>query len=260
MSLPEFTQFFWRYQPIRKLTFSSITSGGRNNLGRITSFHRGGGISRRYRIVDFRRRFIGIPASVIRFERDPFRTAPLCLLCYSNGVLSYILAPKDLLVSKRMVLSGPLSPISPANALPLYAIPLGVFIHNINGAVRSGGKKALLLRKTNKLTIMKLPSSEIRGYSFSSYATIGRLEHIKPSLKLNKAGQNRWFNKRPIVRGVAMNPIDHPHGGGEGKTSGGRPSTSPWGILTKGYKTRNPRKNFTHIFVKRNSEKDSLNS
>jgi large subunit ribosomal protein L2 len=251
MYIPEYKEFFWRYQPIRKLTFSSIISGGRNNLGRITSFHRGGGISRRYRIVDYRRRFINIPAIVLRFEKDPFRTAPLCLLCYSNGVLSYILAPKDLLHNNRLILSGSSSPILPANALPLYAIPLGVNIHNIEGAIRAGGKKGTLLRKTNKLTVIKLPSSEIRGYHFSSYATIGKLERINDYIKLKKAGQNRWKNKRPVVRGVAMNPIDHPHGGGEGKTSGGRPSCSPWGILTKGYKTRNPRKKFTHIFNKR---------
>jgi large subunit ribosomal protein L2 len=255
MYSPDFKEFFWRYQPVRKLTFSSINSGGRNNYGRITSFHRGGGIPRRYRIVDFRRRFLGIPATIIRFEKDPFRNAPLCLLFYSNGVLSYILCPKDILTNKPFIYSGPDSPILPANALPLYAIPLGVAIHNINGAIRAGGVKGTTLRKTKKLTVIKLPSSEIRGYSYSSYATIGKLEYMNKYSIVSKAGRSRWQNKRPIVRGVAMNPISHPHGGGEGKTSGGRPSCSPWGILTKGYKTRNPRKIFTHVFKTRDSRK-----
>lgn len=254
MHTPDFAQFFWKYQPVRKLTVSTIVSGGRNNQGRITAFHRGGGVRRRYRIVDFRRRFIDVPATVIRFEKDPFRSAPLCLLCYSNGVLSYILAPKDLSPLKHRVMAGPASPIKPANALPLYAIPLGVFVHNVQSAVRAGGEKGVLLRRTNKLTVIRLPSSEIRGFLNSAYASIGTLATSGTS-NLLKAGRSRWLNRRPVVRGVAMNPIAHPHGGGEGKTSGGRHSCSPWGILTKGYKTRNPRKNFTHIFRKRKLHK-----
>jgi len=168
---------------------------------------------------------------------------------------SLYFATKDLLPSKRIISSGPYSPILPANALPLYAIPLGVAVHNINGAIRAGGTKATTLRKTKKLTVIKMPSLEVRGFLSSSYATIGKLECINSRLTLRKAGQARWKNRRPVVRGVAMNPIDHPHGGGEGKTSGGRPSCSPWGILTKGYRTRNPRKNFTHVFVTRDSRK-----
>jgi large subunit ribosomal protein L2 len=247
---PNILSLFWKYKPIYKLSCASIITSGRNNRGRITVFHRGGGIKHRYRIVDFRRRLINIPAKIIRFEKDPFRSALLTLLCYSNGILSYILTSKEI-ITNQQIISGNSVPILPANALPLWNIPLGVNIYNINGAIRAGGKKGQLLRKVKSLALIKLPSSEIRGFDHSFYGTIGTIQVSKNYSSLKKAGQNRWLNKRPIVRGVAMNPIAHPHGGGEGKTSGGRPSCSPWGILTKGFKTRNPRKNLVHIFKKR---------
>jgi len=192
-----------------------------------------------------------VPAAIVRFEKDPFRSAPLCLLCYSNGVLSYILAVRDLLKGRR-ILSGYNIPAEPANAMPISQVPLGYFIHNIAGSyIRVSGQKAQVLRHSNKATVVRMPSQEIRSFPKNAFATIGTIQKPRIVLSLRKAGRSRWLNRRPHVRGVAMNPISHPHGGGEGKTSGGRPSCSPWGILTKGYKTRNPRKIVTHILTTR---------
>jgi len=216
----------WRGTPISRLTLHSLSSCGRNNLGRVTVNHRVG-VSRRYRIVDFRRILRGIPACVIRLERDPFRNAPLALLCYSNGVLSYILASKNL-HDLRYIFSSNAAPIEPSNCLLLRNIPIGTHVFNIEPRqglggvfVRSGGMKSQILRKTDKFSIVRLPSGELRYIHSSLSATIGTIlsPHIFQT-KLRKAGQSMWLGHRPVVRGVAMNPIDHPHGGGEGKTSG----------------------------------------
>jgi len=230
-------------------------SGGRNNWGRITSFHRGGGHHRRYRLVDFRRLLIDIPARVIRFERDPVRRAPLALLLYSNGVLSYILAARNMR-SNIDVMSGNLAPVLPANNLSFKNIPIGTFVHNVEHRVglggtmiRTAGGKAQILRKSGQFSVLRLPSHEIRYISNNCHASIGTIlgSAYFRQRKLIKAGNKRWLGRRPIVRGVAMNPVDHPMGGGEGKTSGGRPSVSPWGILTKGFPTRSPRKLLTAV-------------
>lgn len=244
----------WRFSPLRKLTSAYSSSGGRNNHGRIVTFHRGAHHKNRFRIIDFRRRFLNIPAVVLRLEADFLRGTPLFLIVYANGLLSYILAVKDIKL-RSFISSGLRSPIIPGCATALKRIPMGQSVHNIDlrsglgGAyVRTAGTKAQILRKKLNFVILRLPSGELRAFNEESYATIGVIQQYSPfSHKLNKAGAKRWLGRRPIVRGVAMNPIDHPHGGGEGKTSGGRPSCSPWGILTKGYKTRSPRKVFTHI-------------
>jgi large subunit ribosomal protein L2 len=166
----------WRHIPVHKLTSAMINSSGRNNRGRITAFHRGGGAPRRYRVVDFRRRFYNIPAIPVRFERDPNRSAPLCLLCYSNGVLSYILGVRDLSATK-FIYSGSDSPLEPGNALPLSKIPIGYFIHNVGGSyIRGNGQKAQILRQTNNMTVLRMPSQEIRSFVNTTFATIGTIQ------------------------------------------------------------------------------------
>lgn len=248
----------WRFLPLYKLTAPRLSSGGRNNHGRIVTFHRGAHHKNRFRIIDFRRRFLNIPAFVLRIEADFLRGTPVFLIVYANGLLSYILAVKDV-KARSTLTSGPKSPILAGCATYLKRIPMGQSVHNIDfrpglgGAfVRTAGTKAQILRRKLNFVILKLPSGELRAFPQDSYATIGVIQQYAPfSHKLNKAGAKRWLGRRPIVRGVAMNPIDHPHGGGEGKTSGGRPSCSPWGILTKGYKTRSSRKVLTHIIKPR---------
>lgn len=252
----------WRSAPISKLTLASSSSGGRNNLGRIVTYHCGAHHKVRFRIIDFRRRFHDIPALVLRYERDPLRGTPLCLIVYANGVLSYIIGVKDV-KQKTIISSGISSQILPGCATMFKRIPMGQYVHNIENwqglggtFIRSAGTKAQILRKKQNFVILRLPSGELRAFNDKSYATIGVIAQSNPfKHKLTKAGHNRWLGKRPIVRGVAQNPIDHPHGGGEGKTSGGRPSCSPWGILTKGFKTRNPRKSFIHIIKTRHQSK-----
>lgn len=249
----------WRYQAIRKLIYPMLHINGRNNKGRITSYHRGAGVRRRFRNIDFQRFLSDVPAQVIRIEKDPFRNAPLALLYYSNGLLSYILAVTNLLTN-NLIVSSSNSLLDVGNNLPIKNIPLATLVHAVSSKnssyanlVRSAGTKAQILRKMPKtqFIVLKMPSSELRLFHSTTKATIGTIE--QPFLKraLRKAGAARWKGRRPIVRGVAMNPIDHPHGGGEGKTSGGRPSCSPWGILTKGVKTRSPRKLLTHIIKRR---------
>jgi len=250
----------WRGAPVSRLTISTVVSSGRNNFGRRLQ-HRGGGHSRRYRIVDFRRTFKSVPASILRFERDPFRTAPITLLCYANGVLSYILASKNL-HDLRYVFSSAAAPIEPSNCLPLRYIPIGTYIHNLEPRrglggllVRAGGTKAHILRKTKDYAVVRLPSGELRYVHLSLSATVGTI--LNPNLfrvKLRKAGQSVWLNRSVVVRGVAMNPIDHPHGGGEGKTSGGRPSVSPHGWLTKGFPTK--RNHLSHVIRTRRKTKE----
>ncbi|MBL0225000.1 MAG: 50S ribosomal protein L2 [Geobacteraceae bacterium] len=244
--------------PEKSLLVSQTKSGGRNSLGRLTSRHIGGGHKQKYRIIDFRREKTSIPAKVASIEYDPNRSARIALLHYVDGEKRYILAPLDLKVGDT-VISGPEADIKPGNALPLRAIPLGTIIHNIElkigkGAqlARSAGTFAQLMSKEGKYSQIKLPSGEVRLILQDCYATIGQVGNIDhENVNIGKAGRSRWLGKRPKVRGVAMNPVDHPHGGGEGRTSGGRHPVTPWGIPTKGYKTRTNKSSDRFIVKKR---------
>lgn len=244
--------------PEKTLLLTLKKSGGRNAVGRVTSRHKGGGHKQKYRIIDFRRDKISIPAKVASIEYDPCRSARIALLHYVDGEKRYILAPLDLRVGDTIV-SGPEADIKPGNSLPLKAIPLGTIIHNVElkigkGAqlARSAGTFAQLMAKEGRYSQVKLPSGEVRMVLQDCYATIGQvgnLDHEK--VNIGKAGRSRWLGKRPKVRGVAMNPVDHPHGGGEGRTSGGRHPVTPWGIPTKGYKTRTNKTSDRFIVKKR---------
>jgi len=244
--------------PEKSLLVSQTKSGGRNSFGRLTSRHIGGGHKQKYRIIDFRREKTSIPAKVASIEYDPNRSARIALLHYVDGEKRYILAPLDLKVGDT-VISGPEADIKPGNALPLRAIPLGTIIHNVElkigkGAqlARSAGTFAQLMSKEGKYSQIKLPSGEVRLILQDCYATIGQVGNIDhENVNIGKAGRSRWLGKRPKVRGVAMNPVDHPHGGGEGRTSGGRHPVTPWGIPTKGYKTRTNKTSDRFIVKKR---------
>jgi large subunit ribosomal protein L2 len=233
-------------KPEKSLTSSKLRTGGRNNVGRLTTRHRGGGHKRRYRIIDFKREKIGVPAKVAAIEYDPNRSARIALLNYADGEKRYILQPVGLQVGATIV-SGADADILVGNALPLKSIPLGTTIHNVEmrkgkGAqlVRSAGSGAQLVAKEGQYAQVKLPSGEVRKIHIECMATIGQVGNLDHSnVSLGKAGRRRWLGKRPTVRGVAMNPVDHPHGGGEGKTSGGRHPVTPWGQPTRGFKTRN---------------------
>lgn len=232
-------------EPEKALTVPNPKTGGRNNHGRITAYHRGGGHKRLYRIIDFKRDKFGIPAKVAAIEYDPNRSARIALLHYVDGEKRYIIAPEGVKVGD-ILQSGPGSEIRPGNALPISDIPLGTIIHNIEltpgrggQLARSAGCSAQLMAKEGDYATVRLSSGEIRLISINCMATIGQVgnaDHINVSI--GKAGRSHWLGKRPRVRGVAMNPVDHPLGGGEGKTSGGRHPCSPWGKPTKGYKTR----------------------
>ena len=245
-------------KPEKKLLKIIKKTGGRNVNGRITCRHRGGGHKRKYRIIDFKRDKIGIPAKVTSIEYDPNRSARIALLYYRDGEKRYILAPVDLAVGD-IVVSGPEADIKPGNTLPLKNIPLGTHIHNIElrlgkggQIVRSAGTFAQLMAKEDRYALIKLPSGEVRMVLINCKATIGRLGNvIHENISLGKAGRKRWHGRRPSVRGVAMNPVDHPMGGGEGKSSGGRHPCSPWGIPAKGYKTRKKGKSDRYIVKKR---------
>jgi large subunit ribosomal protein L2 len=233
-------------------------SGGRNNKGRITSRRRGGGHKRYYRIIDFKRDKDNIPAKVASIQYDPNRSARIALLHYSDGEKRYILAPLNLNIGDR-VLSGEKADIKPGNALPLSHIPLGTHIHNIElklgkggQIVRSAGTFAQLMAKEDRYALVKLPSGEVRMVLLKCKATIGQLSNvIHENISLGKAGRKRWRGRRPEVRGVAMNPVDHPMGGGEGRSSGGRHPCSPWGIPTKGYRTRKNKRTDRYIVKRR---------
>ena len=236
-------------------------SGGRNARGRITSRHRGGGHKRHYRIIDFKRDKIGIPAKVASIEYDPNRSTRIALLHYVDGEKRYILAPLNLKVND-MVESGPNADIKPGNTLPLSNIPLGTQIHNVElragkggQIVRSAGTYAQLMAKEDRYALIKLPSSEVRMVLMDCKATIGQLGNVShENIDIGKAGRTRWKGRRPKVRGVAMNPVDHPMGGGEGRSSGGRHPCSPWGVPSKGYKTRK-NKSSDRLIVKKRSKK-----
>jgi large subunit ribosomal protein L2 len=232
-------------KPEKSLLVTLKKTGGRNSLGRITSRHIGGGHKQKYRIIDFKRNKIDIPAKVVSIEYDPNRSARIALLTYADGEKRYILCPLELKVGDSVIASRN-ADIKPGNTLPLAAIPLGTVIHNLElkigkGAqlVRSAGTFAQLMAKEGKYAQVKLPSGEVRMILQDCVATIGQVGNIDhENINIGKAGRSRWLGKRPKVRGVAMNPVDHPHGGGEGRTSGGRHPVTPWGIPTKGYKTR----------------------
>jgi len=232
--------------PVAALTEKKNRKAGRNNSGRITMRHKGGGHKKAYRRIDFLRNKDGIPAKVERLEYDPNRSANLALLCYADGERRYIVAPKGLVVGAQL-LSGVEAPIKSGNALPLRNIPVGSTIHCIEmlpgkGAqlARAAGASVQLLAREGSYAQLRLRSGEIRRVLVECRATIGEVGNEEHNLRsIGKAGAMRWRGVRPTVRGVAMNPIDHPHGGGEGKTSAGRHPVSPWGVLTKGYKTRN---------------------
>jgi large subunit ribosomal protein L2 len=244
--------------PEKALLAPMKRTGGRNNHGRITTKHRGGGHKRHYRIIDFKRKKHDIPATVNAIEYDPNRTARIALLYYADGEKRYILAPDGLKVGAEIV-SGEKAAIKVGNALPLEKIPLGMEIHNIEmvpgkgGQIaRSAGSAAQLMAKEGDFALVKMPSGEIRKFRLNCYATIGQVSNVEwDNVSLGKAGRSRWLGRRPRVRGVAMNPIDHPMGGGEGKSSGGRHPCSPWGQKSKGLKTRKKRKKSDAMIIKR---------
>jgi large subunit ribosomal protein L2 len=248
-------------RPEKSLTVGLRSTGGRNSQGRITSRYMGGGHKRLYRIIDFRRDKMGVPARVASIEYDPNRSARIALLHYVDGEKRYILAPNGLEIGAQVV-SGPTADIIPGNALPLRGIPLGTTIHNIElkrgrggQLVRSAGAAAQLMAKEGSYAQVRLPSGEVREVHIECYATIGQVGNIEhENVSIGKAGRNRWIGRRPHVRGVAMNPVDHPMGGGEGKTSGGRHPTSPWGWKTKGRKTRNNKRTDDSIIRRRKSK------
>ena len=247
-----------KQKPERSLVQSKSRSGGRNNKGRITAWQRGGGHKRKYRIIDFKRDKHDVPARVAAIEYDPNRSARIALLFYADGEKRYILAPDKLNVGDTVV-AGEKAAINPGNALPLENIPLGMTVHNIEmvpgkgGQVaRSAGASVQLMAKEGGYALLKMPSGEIRKFRLNCYATLGSVgnsDHF--NMSLGKAGRSRWKGRRPNVRGVAMNPVDHPMGGGEGRSSGGRHPCSPWGQLSKGLKTRKKSKQSSKLIVKR---------
>lgn len=245
-------------KPEKSLLQSLGQSGGRNNAGRTTVRYRGGGHKRHYRLIDFKRDKTGVPARVAAIEYDPNRSARIALLHYADGEKRYILAPVQLNVGDK-VESGPNADIRPGNALPLRNIPLGTHIHNIElrygkggQIVRSAGTFAQLMAKEGRYALVKLPSGEVRMVLLDCQATIGQVGNVEhENISLGKAGRTRWKGRRPHVRGVAMNPVDHPMGGGEGRSSGGRHPCSPWGWPTKGYRTRKRKKPSDRLIVKR---------
>ncbi|MGL4495634.1 MAG: 50S ribosomal protein L2 [Beijerinckiaceae bacterium] len=253
----------YKGKPVKTLTEGKNQTGGRNNLGRVTVRFRGGGHKQSYRVVDFKRREkAGMAAIVERLEYDPNRTAFIALVKYADGTLSYILAPQRLAVGDSVV-SGDGSDIKPGNAMSLGAMPVGTIVHNIElkigkgGALaRSAGTYAQIVGRDQGYVIIRLNSGEQRLVHSNCFATVGAVsnpDHM--NISLGKAGRNRWLGKRPHNRGVAMNPIDHPHGGGEGRTSGGRHPVTPWGKPTKGKKTRSNKRTDTFIVANRHSRK-----
>jgi large subunit ribosomal protein L2 len=245
-------------EPEKSLLRPLKKSGGRNNYGRRTARHLGGGHKRQYRLIDFKRDKIGVPAKVVSIEYDPNRTARIALLHYRDGEKRYILAPLELRVGDEIISSAE-ADIKPGNTLPLQDIPTGTLVHNVEMKPGKGGQMARaagsyvqLMAKEGKLAHLKLPSGEVRMVPLNCKATIGQLSNVEhENISLGKAGRKRWLGKRPHVRGVAMNPVDHPLGGGEGKSSGGRHPCTPWGKPTKGYKTRKPKDSDRYIIKRR---------
>lgn len=248
-------------EPERSLIEKQTSTGGRNNMGRITSRFRGGGHKQRYRLIDFKRDKIGIPATVAAIEYDPNRTARIALLHYVDGEKRYILAPDGLSVGVTLV-SSRNADIKPGNSLTLRYIPPGTAIHNVEmkkgkggQLVRSAGVSAQLMAKDADYAQVRLPSGEIRRVHLDCRATVGQVSNIDhANISIGKAGRSRWLGRRPHNRGVTMNPVDHPMGGGEGRTSGGRHPCSPWGQLAKGLKTRNNKRTDTMIIRRRGTK------
>jgi large subunit ribosomal protein L2 len=261
MSVSDFAEIT-RGTPEPSLLEGITKSGGRNSYGRVTSWHRGGGHKRLYRRIDFRRDKVGVPAVVASVEYDPNRSANIALLHYKDGEKRYILAPHGLRVGDPIE-AGPSAEIRPGNALPLASIPLGTVVHAVEmkpgkGAqlVRSAGVGAQLMAREGEYATLRMPSGENRLILARCMATIGQVGNLEhENVRIGKAGRSRWRGKKPNVRGVAMNPIDHPMGGGEGKSSGGRHPCTPWGIPTKGHKTRNKNHRTNRYIVKRRGQK-----
>ena len=257
MILSDFAEIT-KSSPERSLIKSKKRMAGRNSSGRISVRHRGGGHKRRYRIIDFKRDKFGIPAKVASIEYDPNRSSRLALLNYADGEKRYIIAPAGLKVNST-VMSGPDAEPVTGNALPLSKIPVGMAIHNIElvsgrggQLVRSAGTSAVLMSKTDEYANVKMPSSEIRLIKINCMASIGRVGNVEHNnIVMGKAGRKRWLGVMPTVRGVAMNPVDHPMGGGEGRTSGGGHPQSPWGLLSKGKRTRNKHKQSNEFIIER---------
>ena len=235
----------WKGKPVKSLTKGKTESGGRNNHGHITAHHRGGGHKRRLRLVDFKRRKGDVTATVERLEYDPNRSAFIALINYEDGDQAYILAPQRLQVGDK-VIAADRADIKPGNAMPMENMPVGTIIHNVEmkpgrggQLARSAGTFVQLVGKDQGFALLRLASGEVRRAPGECLATIGAVSNPdQQNVKIGKAGRNRWMGWRPSVRGTAMNPIDHPHGGGEGRTKGGRHPVTPWGVPTKGYKTR----------------------
>lgn len=248
--------------PEKALTVGLTKKAGRNNNGRVTSRHRGGGTKRLYRIIDFKRNKVEVPATVASIEYDPNRSARIALLNYADGVKSYILAPVGLNLGDKII-AGEKADIKPGNALLLKNIPVGTIVHNIElhpgkggQFCRAAGTYAQLVAKEGKYALMRMPSGEVRKVLATCCATVGQVGNIQhEKISIGKAGRNRWLGHRPKVRGVAMNPVDHPLGGGEGRSSGGRHPCSPWGMPAKGYKTRSKKKPSSKLIVKRRGQK-----
>ncbi|MBO4369356.1 MAG: 50S ribosomal protein L2 [Desulfovibrio sp.] len=252
----------------KSLTVGLSKKAGRNNCGRITSRRRGAGVKRLYRIIDFKRDKNGISARVAHIEYDPNRTARIALLHYADGEKRYILAPVglkqgDTVMSGINNRNGEVADIKPGNALEMHKIPVGTVLHNIElyphkggQLCRAAGSYAQLVAKEGKYALLRLPSGEVRRVLSSCMATVGQVGNVQhETISLGKAGRNRWLGRRPKVRGVAMNPIDHPLGGGEGRSSGGRHPVSPWGMPAKGFKTRDPNKASSRMIIKRRGQK-----
>jgi large subunit ribosomal protein L2 len=247
-----------KLEPEKRLVEPLPRTGGRNCYGRITSRYIGGRHKRMYRVIDFKRNKHDIPAKVAAIEYDPNRSAFIALLHYADGEKSYIIAPHDLKVEDTVV-AGEHIDIKPGNALPLKNIPLGTLIHNIElkkgrggQIIRAAGGYAQLMAKEGRYAQVRLPSNEVRKVLLTCYATIGQIGNVKhENISIGKAGRTRWLGRRPRVRGVAMNPVDHPLGGGEGKSSGGRHPVTPWGVPTKGFKTRMNKSTDKYIIKRR---------
>ena len=252
----------WKGKPEKALTEGLRGHGGRNNFGRITARRRGGGHKRRYRVVDFKRAKFDIPATVERLEYDPNRSGFIALIRYEDGEPAYILAPQRLAVGDTVV-AGRSVDVKPGNAMPLQNVPVGTIIHNVEmkagkgGQIaRAAGTYAQLIGKDQGYAQLRLNSGELRMVRAECMATVGAVSNPdQQNIKMGKAGRSRWLGKRPSVRGVAMNPIDHPHGGGEGKTSGGRHPVTPWGKPTKGKRTRNNKRTDALIMRRRHRQK-----
>ncbi|MEC7301681.1 MAG: 50S ribosomal protein L2 [Pseudomonadota bacterium] len=246
-------------KPVKSLTRGLTKKAGRNSDGRITARRRGGGHKRLYRLVDFKRRKFDVPATVERIEYDPNRTAFIALIKYEDGQQSYILAPQRLGAGDQLIATQGRADVKPGNAMPMANIPIGTIIHNVEmkagkgGQIaRSAGNYVQLVGRDGGYAQLKLNSGELRMVRAECMATIGAVSNPdQANIKLGKAGRKRWLGKRPAVRGVAMNPVDHPHGGGEGRTSGGRHPVTPWGKPTKGKRTRRPKKASDKLIIRR---------